>query len=61
MYFLGSTIAVIRKAFGRKQTRAEDDVEKYNLSKREFYTIAKLGVFMGNSDFTFKSRNLFKL
>ena len=48
MYFLGSTILIIRKAFGRKIERAEKNEDKYNLYKREFNTIAKLGVIMGN-------------
>ena len=47
MYFLGSTSVTIRKAFKRKQDRAEDLKEKYKLAKIEFNTIAKLGVIMG--------------
>ena len=47
MYFLGSTSVTIRKAFKRKQDRAEDLKEKYKLAKKEFDTIAKLGVIMG--------------
>jgi len=47
MYFLGSTILIIRKAFGRKIERADKNEDKYNLYKREFNTIAKLGVIMG--------------
>ena len=47
MYFLGSTSVTIRKAFKRKQDRAEDLKEKYKLAKKEFNTLAKLGVIMG--------------
>ena len=47
MYFLGSTMVIIRNAFKRKQERAEDNKEKYKLAKREFNTIAKLSVIMG--------------
>ena len=49
MYFLGSTMVIIRNAFKRKQERAEDNKERYKLAKREFNTIAKLSVIMGNS------------
>ena len=48
MYFLGSTIIIIRKAFGVKHDRTEDDENKYKLYKREFNIIAKLSVIMGN-------------
>ena len=48
MYFLGSTMVIIRNAFKRKQERAEDNKERYKLAKREFNTVAKLGVIMGN-------------
>ena len=47
MYFLGSTMVIIRNAFKGKQQRAEDNREKYKLAKRELNTIAKLGVIMG--------------
>ena len=47
MYFLGSTTVTIRNAFQRKHARAEDLEERYKLAKREFNTIAKLGVIMG--------------
>ena len=47
MYFLGSTGLTIRNAFARKHERVEDKKEKYKLAKREFNTIAKLGVIMG--------------
>ena len=47
MYFLGSTGVTIRNAFARKHERVEDKKEKYKLAKREFNTIAKLGVIMG--------------
>ena len=50
MYFLGSTSVIIRNAFKRKQERAEDKEEKYKLAKKEFNTIAKLGVIMGIKD-----------
>ena len=55
MYFLGSTMMIIRNAFQRKQQRAEDNKEKYKLAKREFNTIAKLSVIMGNFDKTIHS------
>ena len=48
MYFLGSTMLIIRNAFKRKQERAEDNRERYKLAKREFNTVAKLSVIMGN-------------
>ena len=57
MYFLGSTMMIIRNAFQRKQQRAEDNKEKYKLAKREFNTIAKLSVIMGNFDKTIHSLN----
>ena len=47
MYFLGSTTVTIRTAFTGKHARAEDKKERYKLFKREFNTIAKLGVIMG--------------
>ena len=47
-YFLGSTMGVIRNAFINKKRRAEDRKEKWKLAKREFNTVAKLGVIMGN-------------
>ena len=47
MYFLGSTGKTIRDAFGGKHERAEGKKERYKLFKREFNTIAKLGVIMG--------------
>ena len=50
MYFLGSTGLTIRNAFKRKHERVEDKKEKYKLAKREFNTIAKLGVIMGIKD-----------
>ena len=50
MFFLGSTAVTIRNAFQRKHERVEDKKEKYKLAKREFNTIAKLGVIMGIGD-----------
>ena len=47
-YFLGSTMGVIRNAFINKKRRAEDRKEKWKLAKKEFNTVAKLGVIMGN-------------
>ena len=50
MYFLATTGVTIRNAFKRKHERVEDKKEKYKLAKREFNTIAKLGVIMGIKD-----------
>ena len=47
MFFLVSTSVHIRGGFRKKQKRAEDLKEKYELAKREFISIAKLGVIMG--------------
>ena len=47
-YFLGSTIGIIRNAFINKKRGEKDREEKWKLAKREFNTVAKLGVIMGN-------------
>ena len=48
MFFLISTIVIIRRQFGWRQGRATDGEAKCDLAKTELIIITKLAVIMGN-------------
>ena len=49
MFFLISTIVIIRRQFGWRQGRATDGEAKIDLAKTELTIITKLAVIMGNT------------